>query len=207
MIYIGIDPGLSGGIAALTEDGGVMLAIKMPATERDILLALKGIGVGRLPARAVLEKVGVMPKQGIVSAFTFGRGVGALLMALTAAEIPFDQVLPATWQQVLSCRTRGDKNITKRRAQQLFPTQKVTHAIADALLIAEYCRRIHRGQHGKEESRGAQVHPEAPRRSKLAQTRDRAIARFEGREVTAAEARTALAGASRHGAGPQPKAR
>ena len=33
-----------------------------------------------------------------------------------------------------------DKNVTKNRAQQLWPTIKVTHAIADALLLGEYCR-------------------------------------------------------------------
>jgi len=37
--------------------------------------------------------------------------------------------------------TGGDKNVSKRRAQELFPEIKITHAIADALLIAEYARR------------------------------------------------------------------
>ncbi len=37
--------------------------------------------------------------------------------------------------------TKGDKNVSKRRAQELFPALKVTHAIADALLIAEFARR------------------------------------------------------------------
>ena len=79
--------------------------------------------------------------MGCVSAFTFGRGYGALLMALTAARIPFDVVQPAKWQQGLGCRSGGDKHVTKRRAQQLFPSVTVTHALADALLIAEFCRR------------------------------------------------------------------
>jgi hypothetical protein len=38
--------------------------------------------------------------------------------------------------------TKGDKNITKRKAQELFPEIKITHAIADSLLIAEYGRRL-----------------------------------------------------------------
>jgi hypothetical protein len=38
--------------------------------------------------------------------------------------------------------TKGDKNITKRKAQELFPEIKITHAIADSLLIAEYGRRV-----------------------------------------------------------------
>jgi hypothetical protein len=66
-------------------------------------------------------------------------------MALTAADVPFDEVLPVKWQTVMGCRSGGDKNITKARAQQLFPHVKVTHAIADALLLAEFCRRAQWG--------------------------------------------------------------
>jgi len=32
--------------------------------------------------------------------------------------------------------------VSKRKAQELFPAIKITHAIADALLIAEYGRRM-----------------------------------------------------------------
>jgi hypothetical protein len=46
---------------------------------------------------------------------------------------------------VMARLTKGDKHISKQRAQQLFPSAKVTHAIADALLLAEYCGRVHRG--------------------------------------------------------------
>jgi hypothetical protein len=62
-------------------------------------------------------------------------------MALTAASIPFERVRPQAWQKALACMTKGDKNVSKRRAQELFPSMKITHAIADSLLIAEYNRR------------------------------------------------------------------
>lgn len=106
-------------------------------TERDVLDLLQSYG----EARAVLEFVRTMPKQGIVSAFTFGRGYGGLRMALVAARIPFVEVVPRKWQGALGCLTKGDKNVSKRKAQELFPNIKVTHTIADALLLAEYCRR------------------------------------------------------------------
>jgi hypothetical protein len=79
--------------------------------------------------------------MGVVSAFTFGRGYGGLLMALTALEIPFVDVSPQKWQGAIGCMTKGDKNVSKAKAQAMFPTIKITHAIADALLIAEWCRR------------------------------------------------------------------
>lgn len=162
MTYYGIDPGVAGGVAALDEHGVVIFAGKMPETDRDIWDCLETAGGelgSRGPTRCVIERVnpGVFgrpgAKMGVVSAFTFGGGYRALKMALTGLRIPFDEVLPVKWQTIMSCRSKGDKNITKRRAQALFPGVKVTHAIADALLIAEFCRRIH----------GAQGYTEAPK--------------------------------------------
>ena len=146
MIYIGIDPGLSGGIAMLYADGRVLWYGKMPETDADVFRALNLKDVET--TRGMLERVSASPQMGVTSAFTFGKGYGGLRMALTAAGIPFDEVTPQRWQKAMQCLTGGDKNISKRRAQQLFPQVKVTHAIADALIIAEYCRRFHLGMIG-----------------------------------------------------------
>lgn len=138
MNYIGIDPGKSGGIAVITTEGAAY-AYRMADTDRDLLDLLGDIGAG--VSCAMLEQVHAMPGQGVTSTFTFGRGFGKLEMALCAARIPFELVTPQKWQKALGCLTKGDKNVSKAAAQRLFPTLKVTHAIADALLIAEYCRR------------------------------------------------------------------
>jgi crossover junction endodeoxyribonuclease RuvC len=84
-----------------------------------------------------------MPKQGVSSTFKFGQGYGGLEMALTGWEIPFERVTPQRWQKEMGCLTKGDKNVSKRRAQELFPHLKVTHKLADSLLIAEYGWRTH----------------------------------------------------------------
>jgi hypothetical protein len=76
--------------------------------------------------------------MGVVSAFSFGRGYGNLEMALTAARIPFERVRPQVWMKALGCMTKGDKNITKKLASELFPNIKCTHAVSDALLLAYY---------------------------------------------------------------------
>ncbi len=143
-IFIGIDPGKSGGIAAVDARGKAFLVTPMPQTERDILDWLT-IAKHEDSPRAVLEFVRSSPQMGVSSAFTFGAGYGGLRMALVAVGIPFDQVTPPKWQAAMQCRSRGDKNITKRRAQELFPDVKVTHALADALLLAEYGRRVQLG--------------------------------------------------------------
>lgn len=153
MIYIGIDPGASGGIAAVSAEGKFVAAFRIPESERDVLDALGGLNTTGTDAesRAVLERVWSSPGWGHAGAFTFGCSVGSLRMALTAARVPFDEVLPRAWQKAMGVTFEKNtppverKNITKRRAQQIFPAEKITHAIADALLMAEFCRRLHRG--------------------------------------------------------------
>lgn len=107
--------------------------------------------------------------------FTFGQSYGALRMALIASMVSFEEVTPTTWQKALGItpRKKGEKvhtapqggpgsktvvrttggetdtqwkNRLKAKAQQLFPHVKVTLNIADALLIAEFCRRKHEGR-------------------------------------------------------------
>lgn len=154
MHFIGIDPGKGGGIAVVDEVGGIVYYTKMPQTERDVLdLFAKITEDGTRRARAVLERVNAgvfggkkQGRMGVVSAFSFGKGYGTLRTALVAREIVFDEVAPVNWQTAMNCRTKGDKNVSKRRAQELFPNVKVTHAIADALLIAECCRRMAAGR-------------------------------------------------------------
>jgi len=136
--WIGIDPGANGGIAWITD--GKACAEKMPETLYDLwflILDIKSTG----DCHALIEQVHSSPQMGVKSAFTFGNGFGHLEMALTAAAIPFERVRPQVWQKALGCLTKGDKNVSKRRAQELFPSMKITHAIADSLLIAEYNRR------------------------------------------------------------------
>lgn len=145
--YIGIDPGVGGGLALLNEEGRAIATSKMPETDADLLALLRAWADKENPrvgaTRAALEFVRSSPQMGVVSAFTFGRGYGALRMALCAAGIPYDEVTPQKWQAAIGCRSHGDKNVTKRRAQELFPGMTVTHAVADALLIAEWSRRQH----------------------------------------------------------------
>lgn len=148
--YIGIDPGAGGGIVCLHREGLVELAVRMPETERDVLDVLRAHSA---LARAVIERVHSSPQMGVVSAFSFGRNVGMLKMGLIAADVAFDEVTSGVWQKAMGIQNKTgktvlgethkkDKNVAKARAQQLFPSVKVTHSIADALLIAEYARRL-----------------------------------------------------------------
>ncbi len=136
--FIGIDPGKSGGIAIIDETGA--FAIKMPDTEKDIFEYLRDNSHN---AFCLIEQVHAMPGQGVTSMFNFGMGYGGLRMALIAANIPFETVTPQRWQKALGCQTKGNKNVTKKKAQELFPDIKITHAVADSLLISHYLKNYH----------------------------------------------------------------
>lgn len=135
MIYIGIDPGATGGVAWIAEDFVKAISLR-EMSEADIFETLRTLRLASPTGTcAVIEHVWSTPGQG--GAFAFGKSVGWLLMALTGNHIPFDQVIPRKWQKALGvvypkgATDTEKKNITKRR----------THAISDALLIAEFCRR------------------------------------------------------------------
>ena len=154
--FIGIDPGKSGGFAMTSEtyESGDAMCDKMPETEREIYELLeKYKQLATLDGRlfANIESVHAFPGgQGVSSTFKFGYNYGLLCMALVALKIPFERVSPTKWQgAILGASRKGEsktehKNRLKQKAQELFPMiNKITHATADALLLAHYNRQIY----------------------------------------------------------------
>lgn len=150
-LVIGIDPGLSGGIAVLDMDGSVVEVRKMPETPQDILESLRrycGTTIFSNEVVCYLEKVGLgMPGQSSKATATFSRHNGHLEMALLALGIRTNDVTPNKWEKFYQLgRSTGFgktewKNRLKSKAQQLFPKERVTLSVCDALLIAEYGRK------------------------------------------------------------------
>lgn len=147
-MILGIDIGANGA-AVLMDDAGIINDICQfkNSTPHDIAETIMewhsgfAYPAGELPLKAIVENVHSSPAMGVCSAFSFGQSKGFLLGVLTALKIPYEEVTPARWQKELSCLSKGDKNVTKAKAQTLFPNRKITHATADAILIAEYGRR------------------------------------------------------------------
>lgn len=147
-VYLGIDPGASGGMAVLRGDH--LTCIGMPETERDIWDWI----AGSTATLAIIEKVGGFIKGNPApgsAMFNFGQNYGSLRMALIGLKIPFVEAQPQKWLKSLGIPARGKdmstkdwKNSLKRRAQQMFPNNQITLSTADAALIAEYCRRSSR---------------------------------------------------------------
>ena len=152
MIYIGIDPGLSGAIAFLDTEKGVLSINDMPTLEvkrnNKAKKEVSPIGVAiflgqtRDVSRAVLERVGAMPGQGVTSVFSFGRSVGIIEGVLATMLIPVDIVTPQAWQKAAG--VRGGKDGSRLRACELFPNyaelfaRKKDDGRADAALMAWY---------------------------------------------------------------------
>lgn len=149
MIIMGCDPGQMGAIAVMDSHGHIE-AHKMPETLMDLITLIRSF---ELVQHCYLEKVHSMPGQGVSSSFKFGYNYGSLEALIVCAGIPLTKITPQTWQKSVGCLYTGTKkisktekkNINKKRAQELFPGIKMNHAIADALLIAEYGRRIQSG--------------------------------------------------------------
>lgn len=147
MIYLGVDPG-SHGAVALVGNGWVEVRPVADWTRSDYYDFL----YDHWAEFAFIEKVNAMPpagrKAGTSSMFKFGMAYERALMALTLVGIPFDEVVPAKWQQAVGLRFPKNtpyperKRLAKQRAQELFPDIKVTLETADALLIAEAARRL-----------------------------------------------------------------
>jgi hypothetical protein len=141
MIYFGIDPGVSGSVSAIWDDGVPFMSCgRFDWTEHDIVDWFRQFDLEK--SKAVIERVHAMPKQGVSSTFRFGTSYGFLRGVLVSLRIPFKDQTPGKWQTEMKCRSKGDKNVTKAAAQRLWPEYKITHRNADSLLLAEYARTV-----------------------------------------------------------------
>lgn len=151
--YVGVDPGKTGGIARLDEAGAILSLDKMPESEADLLAILRGNLEVDGRTFALLESVHAMPGQGVTSMFSFGENFGLCKGCLSGAGVPWELVRPVEWQRGLGIpKVKGEgredrKRRLKAHAKRLWPDDAkiITNATADALLIAEYCRRKRRG--------------------------------------------------------------
>lgn len=168
MIYLGIDPGMTGGLAVLDapvrwvnskgefyvdDNNGPPLVFDTPtlATKGKQAYDLEAMAKLVQPyqgaeAKAIVENVHSMPKQGVSSSFLFGKGFGIWLGIISAYNIPLILVSPQSWKKTLG--VTSDKNTSLEKARELFPTlaeqlkRKKDDGRAEALLIACYGRMM-----------------------------------------------------------------
>lgn len=142
MTILGIDPGITGGVAFLYPNINEVAAYDIPNVdgEVDVDTLFKLIGQ-QDPSVGVIERVGAMPKQGVSSTFRFGQAAGALAATIVCARVPLFRVAPAKWKRHFGLS--ADKEEARAKAIQLWPgadcfTRKKDHGRAEAALIALY---------------------------------------------------------------------
>lgn len=126
MKIIGIDPGITGAIALIDTDACTIALADMPVepylksrkivANAELMAMLSRVG----PDHVFLEEVGIMPGEGAVGAFAFGRGVGRLEGVVDAMAIARTSIRPQEWKARMN--VKADKKLAVTRAKQLFPS-------------------------------------------------------------------------------------
>lgn len=152
---LGIDPGLTGGLAILSGDGALVEPMPVVEKEIDVAALVRWLRAHSEQIEiAFLEKVHAFPGASGSSMLSFGRIVGIIEGSLTALAIPFQTVRPAIWSKVIHSGISGveaPKDKSRIAVSRLFPqvdllaserSKKPHEGMMDALLIAEYGRRV-----------------------------------------------------------------
>lgn len=150
---IGIDPGLSGAMVAMTFDAVTVVGWKqMP-------VSAKTHGQGKqVDAYAVadwlaqwdgdietmcIERVSARPGQGVSGMFSFGRSVGVIEGVCATMGWPITWVLPTAWKRAAGI-LKAEKDAARTVCLDLYPEmrsalqKKASIGIADATLIARH---------------------------------------------------------------------
>lgn len=166
-IHVGIDPGLSGGIAALLTSLehktpvllGARRVKRWQLTKKAALIDVDEVmgffrdyaPAGRIDS-ITIEQVASHPRQGVASTFTFGRATGTLEacahIAMRAGHSGPNDVLrwvaPTKWKREVGLPVGADKRDSLALANKLYPEHAGTWGVlandglAEAALIATW---------------------------------------------------------------------
>ena len=149
-VWIGIDPGLRSGAIASIDHHGMFIAaddIKADGDKIDVKALKEQIYRITIPGDTYvicIEHVGVRPGQGISSSGKFMRAFGAIEATAALLCDRVEMVLPQAWKKTMGVTAEKEKSLAM--ARNLFPNAmlklKKHHGRAEALLIAEYARRM-----------------------------------------------------------------
>lgn len=140
-----IDPGQKGAIAILTQSGDLVEIYSMPLRENNKLVdgaKISSILSYHGAETGVIEKVHAMPRQGVVSMFTFGSLYGGAYALLSSQCQEVAQVQPMQWKRHFNLVGK-DKSASKKIAAQLWPGDskrllKARADVSEAALIGLY---------------------------------------------------------------------
>ena len=153
MIIIGIDPGLSGGIAVL-ENNKVLNIFDMPVmpegkknkrqlNSAQLVSLIKENIKSDEEIAVIVEQVNAMPGQGVTSMFNFGQTFGAIKGVCAALELPIFFVRPSKWKKHFEL-INSSKDSSRTKVIEMYPSlssqlaKKKDVNKSDAILIARF---------------------------------------------------------------------
>ena len=130
MRIIGIDPGLSGGIAILDDlkifdlfDMPIMAEGKKNKNQLNsaqlVNIIKKNIISGS--TSVIVEQVGAMPGQGVTSMFNFGQTFGSIKGICAALNLPIFFVRPAKWKKHFEL-INSSKDSSRTKVIEMYPS-------------------------------------------------------------------------------------
>ena len=155
MRIIGIDPGLSGGIAVL-DDLKIFDVYDMPIMSEgkknknqlnsaQLVNIIKKNIISNGDTFLIVEQVSAMPGQGVTSMFNFGQTFGSIKGICAALNLPIFFVRPAKWKKHFDL-INSSKDASRTKVIEMYPSissrlsKKKDVNKADAILIARYFR-------------------------------------------------------------------
>ncbi len=153
MKIVGIDPGLSGGIAIL-ENNKVLKLFDMPVmaegkknkkqlNSAQLVDIIKDNISSEEDIAIVVEQVNAMPGQGVTSMFNFGQTFGAIKGVCAALNLPIFFVRPSKWKKYFEL-INSSKDSSRTKVIEMYPSlsnqlaKKKDVNKSDAILIARY---------------------------------------------------------------------
>ena len=153
MRIIGIDPGLSGGIAILDDlkicdifDMPIMSEGKKNKNQLNSAQLVNLITEHILKKDetfVIVEQVSAMPGQGVTSMFNFGQTFGAIKGVCAALKLPIFFVRPSKWKKHFEL-INSSKDASRTKVIEMYPTlsaqltKKRDVNKSDAVLIAKF---------------------------------------------------------------------
>lgn len=152
--WLGIDPGLSGALAFIGDNGLGAQVFPMPLMEVDGQDELNSEALVTLLEDINPRIVTIERPQGFggcSAAFKLGQNLGGVIVAVISARFHVERVRPQTWQRVMLPGVHGRDDLKRAsvaKAKAWFPDVAFVKLgrtkpddIADALLIAAYARQ------------------------------------------------------------------
>ena len=174
-IFVGVDPGLKGGLAALHSDGRVEVVpmpvyfirrknhpTKSTVDGQWVKDWLRALGTKSITLM-VIEKAIVLPRQGLVSGSRFVGDQRYITGIAHGLDITCIEVLPGQWKRALKLG-KGDLHDKKAASiamcRKLYPYADIrryskvpgkrlsgdSHDLAEAVLLAHYARESASGR-------------------------------------------------------------